>query len=128
METPDRWEGRENERLSRYDEGNEAPSNDDLRQDYSLSEAESEYSKTGYTAPEPQTDEERYSNSYGSNSDGSRTLLTRGNEMVFENDHEGQEYDDSWDAANRDNQPETYEEERRRLDAQRRQDGFNTEL
>ncbi|NMH28180.1 hypothetical protein [Flavobacterium silvaticum] len=48
-------------------------------------------------------DDSFYENSYGTGSDSSRSLLTTGNEMVFENDHEGQHLDDEYDAAKRDN-------------------------
>jgi|GEM_PF-2956555 len=128
METPNNWEGRENERLSRYDEGNEPVQDNRKTTDYSLSEAENQYTnETRFQPSEPQTDEERYSNSYGSNSDSSRTMLTEGNEMVFGNDHEGQDYDNAWEAAQHDERIETYEEERRRLERER-DNGFNTTL
>ncbi|NUY82177.1 hypothetical protein HUK80_14830 [Flavobacterium sp. MAH-1] len=124
METPNNWEGRENERLSRYDESNESnPRN------YSLSDAENQYrSETRPADPEPHNDNERFDNSYGMGSDSSRSLLMRGNEMVFENDHEGQELDDAWDAAQRDERQETYEEERRRLETERKYGGFDTRV
>lgn len=123
METPNNWEGRENERLSRYDESNESnPRN------YSLSDAKNQYrNETRPTDHEPYNDE-RYENSYGMGSDSSRSLLMRGNEMVFENDHEGQELDDVWDAAQRDERQETYEEERRRLETERKYGGFDTRV
>ncbi|MBD3583843.1 hypothetical protein [Flavobacterium selenitireducens] len=134
MENPNNWEGRENERLSRYDEGNESNRNDMSQNDYSLSDAENQYatdmrpSNTENPSSEAISDDERYSNSYGSSSDSSRSLLTKGNEMVFGNDHEGQEYDDAWEAAQRDEQTESYEEERRRLERERNSGGFESRL
>lgn len=123
MEKPDNWKGRENERLSRYDESNESTPN------YSLSDAENEYrTETPPTDNQPRHEDERYENSYGMGSDSSRSLLMRGNEMVFENDHEGQELDDAWDAAQRDERQETYEEERRRLETERKYGGFDTRV
>lgn len=128
MENTNQWQGRENERLSKYDESNEG--NEIGRTDYSLSDAENQYrSETVQTSPsEPQSEDEKYDNTFGSGSDSSRSLLTRGNEMVFENDHEGQEFDDSWDAANRDERQESYEEERRRLERERNERGFESRL
>lgn len=124
MENPNKWEGRENERLSNYDESNEG-----MRDAYSLSDAEDKYrSDMQASAPEHEDDDSRYNNSYGMGSDSSRSLLTRGNAFVFENDHEGQELDDAWEAVQRDERAETYEEERRRLEAERKYGGFDTRV
>ncbi|RZJ70520.1 hypothetical protein [Flavobacterium sp.] len=136
METQNQWEGRENERLSKYDESNEATNDNPMNDNYSLSDAENRYqtetrieaNEPDLTTSQPMSDDEKYSNTYGSSSDSSRSLLTRGNEMVFENDHEGQSFDDSWDAAARDERQETYEEERRRLEAERKYGGFDSRV
>src|SRR3954468_16044213 len=101
METPhnpygnddrNQWEGREEERLSKYDESNEGN-----REDYSLSAAENtynnptpDYSMNSRESAQEDDDNSKYDNSYGMGSDSSRSLLMTGNEMVFENDHEGQ--------------------------------------
>lgn len=128
MENPNNWEGRENERLSRYDESNEPVQNRGTNTNYSLSDAENQYASEVRNSSEPMTDEERYENSYGSGSDSSRSLLTKGNEMVFGNDQEGQEYDDAWESAQRDEHIESHEEERRRLERERNGNGFESRL